>query len=715
MPKPKRRAPLVSLPKRVEQPKPANVTGGAKKTPKPHDASTKPGRGDKGRPGHGNAGGAGGKRKRASEGGQAGGPGAGAPPKRRKTAGAPGGKGGHRSGSSAEHLWRPVSTVHQQAAFAVQRLLEADRDRRHGASLKSLTLAPHIVAKKATYAVTCQVLKLAEVLQRLVAAAGLTEQPKLGAYVAMVLVYDLLKGETLRKGQAERAVIAAEPKLRSALDRELKAAGVKTLEELCSAQQQQAAAGGAGGAGGGAGAAVPHPRWVRVNTLKCADVDEAVRQLDEHLRTTSPSSASAVQRDDLVPYLLALPPGTALHDHPLVAAGRAVLQSKASCLPAAALAPQPGWTVVDACAAPGNKTTQLAAIMGNKGRVIAFDKDPQRLARLRANAALTGAERCIEARCGDFLAADPTAPEFAQVRAVLLDPSCSGSGTTFTRMDHLLPSHRRQGGQAARGQGEGKAAAQAAAQAAEDDEDEEQEEEDDEAASDGSEKGDDAPGGEAGPGRAPLDPAEAARVAPLARFQAAALAHALRFPGLQRLVYSTCSVHAEENEDVVAGALAAAEAAGLELADPFPTWHRRGLPLFPGAEKLIRTDAYQDGTDGFFVALFVRKGAEGGQQEAKGGKQEGKGKASAGAGARAKAAQPADEEQEEEAEHEEGGQEEVEEEEGGRGQVRGSKGSGSTRQQGGGASKRGGRSAGGGTGGGGKGAKRGKGAGRGGK
>ncbi len=45
------------------------------------------------------------------------------------------------------------------------------------------------------------------------------------------------------------------------------------------------------------------------------------------------------------------------------------------------------------------------------------------------------------------------------------------------------------------------------------------------------------------------------RVESLARFQEAALRHALRFPGLQRLVYSTCSLHARENEGVVAAVL----------------------------------------------------------------------------------------------------------------------------------------------------------------
>jgi hypothetical protein len=40
--------------------------------------------------------------------------------------------------------------------------------------------------------------------------------------------------------------------------------------------------------------------------------------------------------------------------------GALLLQSRASCMPAHALRPEPGWQVIDACAAPGNKTTHLA-------------------------------------------------------------------------------------------------------------------------------------------------------------------------------------------------------------------------------------------------------------------------------------------------------------------------------------------------------------------
>lgn len=85
-----------------------------------------------------------------------------------------------------------------------------------------------------------------------------------------------------------------------------------------------------------------------------------------------------------------------------------------------------------------------------------LQKDARRVERLRGNASLTGAT-CIDARHADFLSTDPEAPEFGGVRAALLDPSCSGSGTAFTRMDYLLPSSadRLKGGRARGAQGEG--------------------------------------------------------------------------------------------------------------------------------------------------------------------------------------------------------------------------------------------------------------------
>ncbi|PRW56905.1 phosphoglucomutase PGM3 isoform B [Chlorella sorokiniana] len=475
-----------------------------------------------------------------------------------------GGGGGGSGGGGAKHHrstqqqqpkqpagLRPVSAVHQQAAYAVRRLLEADASKRGGVTLKSLTLGPQVTAKKATYAVTVEALKHYAVLQPLLERTQLVEQGRgLTQPVALVLAYELLWGEGLRPvGPAERTVLQRKADLVAALQQLLSEAGVESAAELLPDP----------------GPMAPHPRTARVNTLKMS-VEQALSWLrqppPEHRRKWEAVGQLATV-DPLLPDLLAFPPGTDLHDHPLVAAGALVLQSKASCMPAHALAPQPGWAVVDACAAPGNKTTHLAALMANRGPIFAFEKDGRRVERLRGNAALTGAT-CIEARHADFLSTEPEAPEFAGVQAALLDPSCSGSGTAFTRMDYLLPSS------ADRLKGE-------EAIAYSDD-----------------------------------------RVEALAQFQAACIRHTLRLPALRRLVYSTCSVHARENEGVVADVLEEAAALGFRLADPFPAWHRRGVPgLVEGAEKLVRVDPDEDGTDGFFVALFVRDGEDcgGGQQQ----------------------------------------------------------------------------------------------------
>ena len=53
------------------------------------------------------------------------------------------------------------------------------------------------------------------------------------------------------------------------------------------------------------------------------------------------------------------------------------------------LAPQPGQTVLDLCAAPGIKTTHLAELMRNQGSIIATDVQPERLARIEQNSQVT--------------------------------------------------------------------------------------------------------------------------------------------------------------------------------------------------------------------------------------------------------------------------------------------------------------------------------------
>lgn len=140
--------------------------------------------------------------------------------------------------------------------------------------------------------------------------------------------------------------------------------------------------------------------------------------------------------DPHVPDLFEFPPSRAkkVAAHPSVARGRLVLQDKASCFPALILVGDaPPSTILDACAAPGNKTSHLAALAPS-ARVLALDRDPDRFSLLEARLKLAGALN-VEARLGDFLTIDP---RDYPVTAILLDPSCSGSGT----LDHPPPKDR---------------------------------------------------------------------------------------------------------------------------------------------------------------------------------------------------------------------------------------------------------------------------------
>jgi putative methyltransferase len=77
-------------------------------------------------------------------------------------------------------------------------------------------------------------------------------------------------------------------------------------------------------------------------------------------------------RDLHVPDLLLFSPQTTFNNDPLYLSGRIILQDKASCFPAIVLSPPATdeSVVIDATAAPGNKTSHLSALMENKGKVI---------------------------------------------------------------------------------------------------------------------------------------------------------------------------------------------------------------------------------------------------------------------------------------------------------------------------------------------------------
>lgn len=112
--------------------------------------------------------------------------------------------------------------------------------------------------------------------------------------------------------------------------------------------------------------------------------------------------------------------------------GHYTFQDEASMLVSRVVAPQPGEKVLDACSAPGTKTTHMAELMGDQGRVVAVDIDPHRLAKVTEGARRLGLA-AVEARPMD--ARDLPRHYDAQFDRVLVDAPCTGFGTLTRRPD----------------------------------------------------------------------------------------------------------------------------------------------------------------------------------------------------------------------------------------------------------------------------------------
>ena len=95
------------------------------------------------------------------------------------------------------------------------------------------------------------------------------------------------------------------------------------------------------------------------------------------------------------------------------------------------LNPQPGDVVIDACAAPGGKTTHLAELMADQGKIWACDRAASRLKKLQENLQRLQLQS-IEICTGD----SRNLPQFTNsANAVLVDAPCSGLGTLHRRPD----------------------------------------------------------------------------------------------------------------------------------------------------------------------------------------------------------------------------------------------------------------------------------------
>ncbi len=115
-------------------------------------------------------------------------------------------------------------------------------------------------------------------------------------------------------------------------------------------------------------------------------------------------------------------------DLPGFADGLWIPMDEGGTLPVRALAPEPGQRVLDACAGGGGKTALLAAAVAPAGEVVALDKSPRALQRLRA-----AAERLGLSGVRALLADARTAASHGSFPRVLLDAPCTGLGTVRRR------------------------------------------------------------------------------------------------------------------------------------------------------------------------------------------------------------------------------------------------------------------------------------------
>jgi len=111
--------------------------------------------------------------------------------------------------------------------------------------------------------------------------------------------------------------------------------------------------------------------------------------------------------------------------------GRFNLQEKAAMLPAIALGARPGERILDAFAAPGNKTLQLCCLCQNRAEITGLERDPGRIGTLKFNARKFG--MLVDAKKLDFL----KFKDREGFDRILLDVACSSEGTARKRLDAL--------------------------------------------------------------------------------------------------------------------------------------------------------------------------------------------------------------------------------------------------------------------------------------
>ena len=173
----------------------------------------------------------------------------------------------------------------------------------------------------------------------------------------------------------------------------------------------------------------PAPNTVRTNTLKTTRDELAAKLRSEGLTVSQTAYA---------PEGLNIEGFFSLGSLETFREGLFQVQDESSMLAVRALAPRPGTFVIDACSAPGGKTTHLAQMMDDKGRILAVDIHPHKLALIKENCTRLGIS-IIETVTGDAR----SLPEKYSNKAdfILVDAPCSGLGVLRRRPDARWRKH----------------------------------------------------------------------------------------------------------------------------------------------------------------------------------------------------------------------------------------------------------------------------------
>ncbi|KAM6477920.1 S-adenosyl-L-methionine-dependent methyltransferase [Trichoderma sp. SZMC 28011] len=465
------------------------------------------------------------------------------------------------------------------------------------------------------YALVLESAKWSLVLKEVIENAEILKlERKLTPTLALLLVHDLLLakgGIALPQSHGLRASIERhKARLSSEFTRarvRRKAPTVDFLKELVERAS--------------AGEEYNYPRWVRVNALKSTVEEQLETTFSKHTRAESiqdivTKSGRHIYIDPHVPNLLAISAGMDFAKVEAYTSGKIILQDKASCFPAYLLDPRSeDGDVIDACSAPGNKTTHLAAILykhrpefeDDPQTIYAFEKDSRRAQTLEKMVKIAGSKSVTRIGFGqDFLQVDPTSEKYKDVGALLLDPSCSGSG--IVGRDSMPELHLPDPPTDNRG-GKGKPTPANTTNKKKRRHDEIEEPAQNVLVDDD--------------GVETVVKSEKdleARLEALSSFQLTLLLHAFRFPRAKKITYSTCSVHSQENERVVIRALASdiAKAKGWRIlrredqVSGLREWPVRGVveaaegdeTVAEGCIRSYKGDGH--GVMGFFVAGFVR-------------------------------------------------------------------------------------------------------------